>query len=321
MSFYKGLLIHPEELCNDWIKWAVDAKLDVIGLHPVGGEEACSSLDNLLQLLKSKEFLGHLNQLKKSGIQVEYCLHALSWLLPRKLFEQRPEWFRVNDDGQRSADKNFCPSNSEAMAFLEQQSSTLCELLYTDNHRYHFWADDAASGRCYCHECLNYSPSDNQMRVLNVILKGIRRADPKAKLSYLAYYDTLEPPKRVAPDNGIFLEFAPMDRNYHRPLADSLNEKNKNQFQVIAKLLDCFGKADATALDYWMDNSLFSGWKKPPALFNLDVPVLCADAKMYAGFGFEYITSFACYLGPDYVETHNVMPPIKDFAECLNKIK
>lgn len=108
---------------------------------------------------------------------------------------------------------------------------------------------------------------------------------------------------------------------FAHPLADSLNEKNKNQFQVIAKLLDCFGKADATALDYWMDNSLFSGWKKPPALFNLDVPVLCADAKMYAGFGFEYITSFACYLGPDYVETHNVMPPIKDFAECLNKIK
>jgi hypothetical protein len=49
-----------------------------------------------------------------------------------------------------------------------------------------------------------------------------------------------------------------------------------------------------------MDNSLFSGWKRPPKEFHLN-PVTCAaDVAQYRKLGFDSITSFGCFLGEDY---------------------
>jgi hypothetical protein len=317
MECKAGIWIHPEELTDEWVSWAVDAKLDMLGLHPVGGSEAAVSLQALIDLMRHAGFRARLERLQEQGIQVEYACHALSWLLPRERFAQNPSWFRLDESGSRTADFNCCPSNPEAMEELERRSALLARDLYTGNHRYHFWADDAFTGACHCPECSSYTPSDNLLRMLHVVLNGIRRIDPKGKLAYLAYHDTLNPPVTVRPNEGIYLEYAPMDRDHHRPLADSGCEKNAGQLKPLLGLIRCFGQKDASALDYWMDNSLFSGWKKPPALFNLDMAVLQADAQLYRDYGFEYITSFGCYLGQDYVEHHHLLPPVQAYAQAL----
>lgn len=315
-----GLWIHPEELTDEWVLWATEAGLDILGLHPVGGDKAADSLEALIHLKSTQEFRSRLERLEQHGIQVEYGCHAVSWLLPRELFERIPDWFRMNEKGERTPDFNICPSNREAMEMLENRCEILTQKLYTENHRYHLWADDAFAGACHCPECNAYTPSDNQLRLLHVMLNGIRRTDPQAKLSYLAYHDTLTPPRQVRPNEGIFLEYAPMDRDHHRPLADSGCQKNADQLQPLSGLMQYFGQEDSTALDYWMDNSLFSNWQKPPKLFTLDTPVLRADAQLYKEYGFQYIMSFGCYLGREYVEQHGTYPPINEFAQTLHGV-
>ena len=44
----RGIIIHPEELDATWPDRLKAAGLNVLGLHPVGGQEACVSLERAL---------------------------------------------------------------------------------------------------------------------------------------------------------------------------------------------------------------------------------------------------------------------------------
>ena len=57
-------------------------------------------------------------------------------------------------------------------------------------------------------------------------------------------------------------------------------------------------------LEYWLDNSLFSGWKKPPKEFKADTAAIKKEVPEYAELGFEIISTFGCFLGEDYDELY-----------------
>lgn len=69
-------------------------------------------------------------------------------------------------------------------------------------------------------------------------------------------------------------------------------------------------------LEYWVDNSRFSNWTKPPQHMALNEAVMAQDVAFYKEMGFESLTSFACYLGDDYVALHGE-PPIRRYGEIL----
>ena len=73
---------------------------------------------------------------------------------------------------------------------------------------------------------------------------------------------------------------------------------------MLRNLLDFFGKDDAKVLEYWYDNSLFSKWKKPPVSFTPDSEAILRDYAFYRDLGFKNLSSFACFLGADYVELY-----------------
>ena len=117
----------------------------------------------------------------------------------------------------------------------------------------------------------------------------------------------------MEPAEGIYLEYAPMDRDFDRPLSDAESEKNRDQTSVLPALLSCFGKTDAMACEYWLDNSMYSRWTKPPKYFEWNRDVTVQDLEFYDRWGFAAATTFACYLGPDYEETHGSFPEIGEY--------
>ena len=153
--------------------------------------------------------------------------------------------------------------------------------------------------------------------IYNTILTGIRRVDPNAKQCYLAYCDTLSVPEKVKPLDGIFLEYAPIDRDTKIPLEDRTCEINQRYHKEINALIDFFGTKDAQALEYWLDNSLFSGWKKPPKPLTICTDTIQQDIAFYRKTGFEGITTFGCYLSDDYIELYGT-PPIADYGKCFS---
>ncbi|MBQ8497272.1 MAG: DUF4838 domain-containing protein [Clostridia bacterium] len=314
-----SLLIHPEELDRAWIDRCVSLGIPTLALHPVGGKRAALMMKNMLERLETEEFRALLDEATEKGLQIEYEMHAARYFLPFYEFEKHPEWFRMDENGKRTPDMNFCVSNEEAMDYVVKRATQTAKRLYRSSHRYFFWLDDAHDAFCHCPECSKYSSSDQQMLVMNRMLAELRRDDPEATLAYLAYYSTLTPPEKVQPAEGIFLEYAPIDRDHHRPMSDKTSEKNNSQNHHIEALIEKFGKDGAKVLDYWLDNSLFSDWKKPPKPFAPDIPVIHADFDYYHALGFDDLSCFACYLGEDYRELHGE-PDVKPFADAYHTL-
>lgn len=312
-----SLLIHPEELDAKWIKRCVDLKIPTLALHPVGGFRAPLTMKAMLDKLETAEFRALIDNAFENGLQIEYEMHAMRYFLPKSKFEHHPEWFRVDENGKRNPDMNCCVSNADALDFIAKRAAETAKKLYRSSHRYFFWADDAHDAFCHCEKCQKLSSSDQQLLLMNRILEEIQKDDPDATLAYLAYYSTLTPPESVKPRKGIFLEYAPIDRDFHKPLADATDAKNAEQHKHLTALLDTFGKDTAKALDYWLDNSLFSNWTKPPKAFLPDEAVIFADFDHYHALGFTDISTFACYLGNDYIELHGE-PDITPFAKAFH---
>lgn len=316
MKQRRGIIIHPEELDATWADRLQDARINVLGLHPVGGKNAHLSLESAIHTHLLPQTRAWLSELQRRGIAVEYEAHAMAWLLPRTLFSTVPDWFRMDESGARVNDFNLCASNADALDFVARRAEQLARMLETGTDRYYFWLDDVKGCSCRCEKCRALSASDQQLTVVNAMLRGIRRYNRQAKLCYLAYVDAMEAPEKAAPLDGVFLEYAPFDRDSHRPLFDETCEKNVREVRSIRRLMDVFGEKDSQVLEYWMDNSRFSGWKKPPVELKLDEEVMKADLPAYRALGFESITSFGCYLGADYRDLWGE-PPVKRYGDIL----
>ena len=290
------LLVHPDEFTEKWVNRAASIGIDAIEIHPTGGGTAADSLAGLLKLLEQPEFRARIDRARQMGLEVGYEFHAASWLLPRDLFVLHPEYFRMNEKGERCRETNFCFSNETAMKIAASRAVELANRLYGSLHRYFFWADDVQAGACKCEKCRELSESDQQLRFVNCIVTELRKTIPDAQLCYLAYLGSINPPQKTVPAPGVFLEYAPISRDMKRALA----AQDNSQVRPLRGLLELFGKKDARVLEYWFDNSLFSNWKKPPKKFEAQAAVVQNDLAYYRNLGFSEIASFACFLGDDY---------------------
>ena len=295
----KKLLIHPEELSREWVDRLVAQGVEILGLHPVGGNNAAESAARLMRQVEDPAFRELIDYACDRGLEIEYELHAASYLLPRSLFESYPEYFRL-ENGERNSLCNFCVSNSEALEILTDNAVEMAKKLYRSRPYYYFWLDDTRAKYCSCPKCSQLSMSDQQMLVVNAMAAKLRKAIPGAMLCFLAYHGTETPPTQYTPDEGVFLEYAPMNRDFSAPASSVPQEAKDN----IAKLMAVFGKEDATLLEYWYDNSMYSKWTKPPKAFVPRNDLIPGDLRWYESLGFSHIASFACYLGEDYVNLH-----------------
>jgi len=316
MNNRRGIIIHPDELEWSWVERLQEAHLNVLALHPPGGVNAHLTLEAAIHHRLLPQTQAIFNRLGHMGVEIEYEAHAMGWLLPRSLFAVKPDWFRMDENGKRVSDFNLCPSQPEALDYVAARAEQLARLLNVDSNRYFFWLDDVSNCSCHCEKCRALSVSDQQLTVVNAMLRGIRRYRPDAKISYLAYHEAIAAPEKVEPLSGVFLEYAPFHRNAHRPLLDPECPENVQEAQSLRPLLSYFGTKDSQVLEYWMDNSMYSKWTKPPKQFKLDEAVMQSDVQAYREMGFESITSFGCYLGADYRELWGE-PPVTRYGEIM----
>ena len=312
-----SILIHPEELSKVWIDRMVDCGITTLGLHPEGGKNAIKSLQALLDSMQTQQFRDLIDYAKEKGLQVNYELHAMGYLLPRELFDTYPEYFRMDKNGNRVNDLNLCPSNEAALQLVADNAVSLAGQLYGSGNTYFFWLDDARQGLCQCEKCRSLSASDQQLLVINAMAKALRKKDPNAKIAYLAYFDALQIPQKEKPADGVFLEYAPMDKwNIRFRQSENITAGAALEQQMCKPLLDFFGREDSVVLEYWIDNSMFSDWKKPPKKLCCDALEVKRDVAYYLETGYENISVFGCFLGPDYEALYGA-PDIQPMTDAF----
>ncbi len=163
-------IVHPDEVRKELIDELVLNKIDCLGIHPIGGKDAYKTLEDLIALLKTPKFRAILDYAKERGIQIEYELHSMGYLMPKSLFCTHPEYFRINEKGERNSDYNFCISNNEAMEIVCKNAVKLATSLYNSSLNFYFWVDDGRNVFCSCEKCKNLTPSNQAMKITNAIL-------------------------------------------------------------------------------------------------------------------------------------------------------
>lgn len=291
-----GVVVYPSDLtsvgCKKWVKMAYDSGLNVIALHSDTRLETLPKLRSFLESEQGKVFLA---ECKKYNIDVEYEQHILMELLPRNLFKEHPEFFRVDKDGNRNNDYNMCFTSKKAMEIVKKSAVEMARWIKPTSHRYFFWTDDVQL-YCNCSECKKYNPSEQVLLYENAVLEALKKYDAEATVAHLAYVKTVVPPKKVKPLPGIFLEFAPIQRDYSKPLDQELETHLKNNLKI-------FPPETAQILEYWLDVSMFSGWKRDKL-----VKIACSkeqcqrDIVLYSEMGIKSITTFAAWINGDYMQ-------------------
>jgi len=308
----RGVVLTPLDLTlEDWPERASRAGLSTIALHD---SRSARHVARFVQTPPGAQFR---EKCRTLGLAVEYELHAMSDLLPRDLFRKAPTLFRMNEHGERVADSNLCVHSKEALEIAGQNTRGLATLLPPTTGRYFFWGDDGAPW-CRCPKCASLTESDQALIVSNHLLKVVRGWDPKARIAHLAYANTLQPPKLIKPDPGIFLEFAPIDREYDKPLAAHGNPANQRNLQALDANLEVFGCEEAQVLEYWLDVSRFSNWKKPAQKLPFYPAAFASDITTYGSRGIRHVTSFAAYIDATYVRSYGD-PPLDIYGTQLRQ--
>ena len=319
MGKSRGVVILYEDLCDHWIRWAQEARITHLGVHKIAisGDGTVNSMESLLQALEKPEGRKYIHALENAGITVEYELHSLSWLLPRKLIEKDKELFRLNKEGVRVSDMSFCPSNPLGYEIIAQNAYELAKRLKQSSHNYFLWPDDVLHGECSCEKCKanGYSGSDVGMLFANAVAEGVKAYDSQAAEAYIAYADSKSVP-RIQPADNVFLEFAPMDRDHNQPMKDQ--KAGVEYIELLEALLKIFPAQTTHVLEYWLDNALYSGFKKPPVKVPLNTLVMDEDMKLYTSYGIEQVKSFGSYIDEEYYQLHNE-PPVKAYGDILEK--
>lgn len=319
MNNARGVVILYEDLCDSWIEWAKQAKLTTLGVHKITSPDTATSLNTLLSDLEKPNGRRHIEMLEDAGITVEYELHTLSWLLPRDLFAHNPSLFRMNENGERTNDLGFCPSNEEASDIITENSYRLAKMLHQNSSRYFLWSDDVPKSVCHCPKCAErkVNGSDAAMIFTNAVAKGLTAYDSAATESYLAYSDANDIPT-IAPDHNVFLEFAPMTREHKKPISDPTEERSVAYLKLLEGLLKIFSAKDAHILEYWMDNALYSNFKRPPVKVPFLTDIAEQDIQTYTSYGIPNVKTFASFIGDEYISLHGT-PPIKEYGDILAK--
>lgn len=307
----RGVVLVPEDLSlADWPERAAKAGLTTIALHHGTSPQA------VVDFMKTDAGRAFRTKCERLGLALEFELHAVRELVPRDRFARQPELFRMNDAGQRLADANLCVHSSEALDLAATNAVHLARLLPPTTHRYFFWGDDGLPW-CRCSRCREFSDADQALMFENHLVGALRGIDPVAQLAHLAYANTLKAPTKVKPAPGVFLEFAPISRRYDRPYAEQTGVDTQDALQRLEENLRVFPAETAQALEYWLDVSRFSGWKRPAVALPWRPDVLRADLDTYAGYGLRHITTFAVWIDADYVRSHGEPIAIGEYGAAL----
>jgi hypothetical protein len=305
----RGVILIPEDFTlADWPERAHQIGLTNLALHHG------RSVFEVLKFVNSDAGQDALARARKLGLAIEYALHAMNELLPRWKFDKEPSLFRMDEQGNRVPDYNLCVHSSAALEAVAENAVAIARMLRPSTGRYFYLGDDARPG-CRCPKCRELSDSEQALVLENALIKALRRQDAGAQLAHLAYATTLQPPRQVKPDPGIFLAYAPIKRRYDIPYA-----AQKDGADGLANLeanLGVFPAQTAGVVEYWLDVSRFSRWKRPAKKLPWNREVFQADLDCYAGLGIRDVTSFACYIDADYIKQYGEPQALADYGAGL----
>lgn len=196
-------------------------------------------------------------ELRRRDLDMAGGGHILPFLLPRSLFAEHPDYFRMDAAGRRDAEGNFCVSSQAALEII---SANAVKLVRARPHLavLHVWGHDVDSGSwCACPDCRQFTAQDQYVIACNAIVAGLRNSGFTIRVSPVAYHDTLVPDLTVQPDPELELSFALRNRCYAHAIDEPQCERNLWHRKNVLRWQSRIPANRLTATEYYADPILF----------------------------------------------------------------
>lgn len=213
----------------------------------------------------------------------------------------------------------FCTVDRNELEISKKRLKEFLELVPSEINDFFLWPADRPLTHCDCEQDRNLSLSDQVLIFTNRMLQVIREVRPKARLAFIQYFSTWEPPIKVKPLDGIFLEIAPIHQCFSHAICDPACELNKNiVIPQIEEALKIFNPKEAQVLGYWLDSSLFGRERFKDLLGRLPQfgGIMKQELNYYLEKGIRAITTFVVGLDKDYFYTFT-SPTVFQYAQLL----
>lgn len=224
-------------------------------------------------------------EMAKRDIGLEYGGHLLPSMLPRALFDEHPEYFRM-ENGERTPHLNYCPSSEEAADIIAAGVANRLDEMRQKYHRIDsmdIWPDDLMGGGwCSCPKCKDLSESAQSLLAMNQLAKRLDLGE--TGLMQLAYHTSIIPPENIKGGKNVQLLYAPRERSYLEPL--DTGKSNSLYYERLKQLIEIVPE-HPRVFEYYHDMVLFRQLPMP-------LPdVIGRDVTLYLQAGVDHIGSLS----------------------------
>ena len=233
----------------------------------------CTEGDEYMTLFKE--------HFKKRGITHWGGGHVIPKLLPHDLYDSNPDYFRMDQAGERVTNGNFCSSNKNALELACQNAVTLLDK-NPDWENLNIWGEDVLSGSwCHCSDCSDLTPVDQYLTICNAIAEAVEKSGKNVEVECIAYHDSVSPDTSVTPHPNLRLLWAPRERAYRWSHDDPDSELNRWHSKHLKSWQEMVGGRNIDFFEYWGDCLLFRSYP-------MSIPhVLAGDLRYYHSLGAE----------------------------------
>lgn len=180
------------------------------------------------------------------GSPSEYCVnsvHTLQWIIRVDMFEEHPEYFGCDENGNRSVNRQPCLSNEDVLRLVVDYAKNFCSQY---NVIFSVSQNDGMSF-CQCEKCQSFNKahgntdSASMINFVNRVAAAVREEYPDARFETLAYQDTLTPPANLEVAEGVVIRMCPINGCVLHDFDDPSCHENKKFDTALkgwAKLTD-----------------------------------------------------------------------------------
>ena len=163
----------------------------------------------------------------------EYCVnavHSLQWIITRDMFDEHPEYFGCDDNGNRSMNRQPCLSNEDVLNITVKFAEDNFFSQY--NNIFSISQNDGMSF-CQCDKCKAFNKAHgntdaaSMINFVNKVAEKVREKYPDARFETLAYQDSLTPPTNLEISDGVVIRMCPINGCVLHDFGDPLCRENK----------------------------------------------------------------------------------------------
>ena len=274
---------HTIENLQQLIDWMPKARLNVL-MIPLNYQGA-----GRVQWDKWRTALSP--ELKKRGLLIEVGGHGYQNFINAKmegglLFQQHPEWFGKNKEGQPDDAENlvFNTSNPQAVNYFISKIQDYLRK-HPEIDIFDCWPPDVAKW-AECREMAALGAAvDRQALLMNQVDSAIKRVRPGLRLEIIAYGQVLQPPHGVVLHKDILVDVCPINQSFERPINDTASPVNTGYAKAIESWRQQF-PGDLGLYSYYRKYA----WQSIPTIL---AHYIQRDLQWYAGLPFQAVSTYA----------------------------